>query len=132
MSLVNTSATPTQGEQTQIKVKEPKRILHFSDGTLEEYSSDEAEADQVDNTPQVQEIPSDWIPWLWYSTTNVGYKTLEVCDSIGEYLADFFGITSSKYYAEIEHYKESLAKQEIEGSLQNVDTNNRDQLSVNF
>lgn len=28
-----------------IKVKVPKRILHFSDGTLEEYSTDEDETD---------------------------------------------------------------------------------------
>lgn len=127
MSIVNTSSSyTTQGEQTQIKVKDPKRILHFSDGTLEEYSSDEGDAEQVDNSPQVQEVPSEWIPWFWYTSANVGVKTLEVCDSIGEYLADFFGITSSKYYAEIEHYKESLAKQETER-----ETNNKEQLSVN-
>lgn len=34
-----------------IKVKVPKRVLHFSDGTLEEYSDD----DEVDSTPQNEE-----------------------------------------------------------------------------
>lgn len=43
------------GEQSgdnsaKIKVKVPKRVLHFSDGTLEEYSDDE-----VDSTPQNEE-----------------------------------------------------------------------------
>lgn len=33
-----------------IKVKVPKKILHFSDGVLEEYSDDE-----VDSTPQEKE-----------------------------------------------------------------------------
>lgn len=32
---------------TSVRVKAPRRILHFSDGTLEEYSSDE-ESDKVD------------------------------------------------------------------------------------
>lgn len=34
-----------------IKVKVPKRILHFSDGVLEEYSDD----DEVDSAPQEKE-----------------------------------------------------------------------------
>lgn len=39
---------------SSIRVKEPKRILHFSDGTLEEYSSD----DEVDG-PTNQKKQSD-------------------------------------------------------------------------
>lgn len=122
MSVINTSGDSNQGEQTQIKVKEPKRILHFSDGTLEEYSSDE-EVDQVDTPAPVQEIPSDWMPWVWYTTSNIGHKTLAVCDSLGEYLADFFGITSPKYQAELEYYKESLKKSCDNCSCNSVEMN---------
>lgn len=38
---------------TAVKVKVPKRVLHFSDGVLEEYSDDEVDAD---NAPAKQEI----------------------------------------------------------------------------
>lgn len=34
---------------TSVRVKTPKRIIHFSDGTLEEYSSDD-ETDNMDKT----------------------------------------------------------------------------------
>lgn len=103
----------SSSDQSRVKLKEPKRILHFSDGTLEEYSTDE-ETEQVDHSSTNTEVPTDWIPWLWYATTTTGYKTLEICDSVGEYLANFFGITSSKYHAEIEYYKESLKAKENE------------------
>lgn len=33
----------TGTSETAVKVKTPKRILHFSDGTLEEYSTDDEE-----------------------------------------------------------------------------------------
>lgn len=101
----------TNSELNTIRIKEPKRVLHFSDGVIEEFSSDEdvddvPDSDQssTENTP----VPSEWIPWILYTTSSLGYKTLEVCDSIGEYLADMFGITSSKYYAEVEYYKENI------------------------
>lgn len=43
-----------QQSPTQIRIKAPKRILHFSDGILEEYSSD----DEVDG-PSNQNKQSD-------------------------------------------------------------------------
>lgn len=37
-------------EGASVKIKKPKRVLHFSDGVLEEYSTDEDEKeDVVDN-----------------------------------------------------------------------------------
>lgn len=41
------------GGDASIKVKVPKRVLHFSDGVLEEYTDDEVDAD---NAPQKQEV----------------------------------------------------------------------------
>uniref|UniRef100_A0A8D8W586 Protein FAM177A1 n=1 Tax=Cacopsylla melanoneura TaxID=428564 RepID=A0A8D8W586_9HEMI len=110
----NTESSPLDESETQtkLKLKQPRRILHFSDGTLEEYSTDE-ETDQVDNTVCHIEPPTDWIPWIWYTSTNAAYKALQVCDMIGEYLAHFFGITSPKYHAEIEYYKESLQARQM-------------------
>ncbi|KAL1456472.1 hypothetical protein WDU94_001203 [Cyamophila willieti] len=111
MVLVRSNTEPSPSEEsethTKLKLKQPRRILHFSDGTLEEYSTDE-EMDQVDNTVCTIDPPTDWIPWIWYTSTNAAYKTLAICETIGEYLANFFGITSSKYHSEIEYYKKSL------------------------
>lgn len=44
------------GESANIKVKVPKRVLHFSDGVLEEYSDDE-----VDSTPPNEENESSQV-----------------------------------------------------------------------
>lgn len=40
--------------ETTVEIKEkkvPRRILHFSDGTLEEYSTDEEEEEEEDTAP---------------------------------------------------------------------------------
>ena len=42
--------------ETPVKKKVPRRILHFSDGVMEEYSTDEEEEDEVDNTPKVNPV----------------------------------------------------------------------------
>lgn len=39
-----------------------------------------------------------WAPWL----AHVSHKALAACDSVGEKVADFLGITSPKYSYEIE------------------------------
>lgn len=41
---------------TSIHVKTPKRILHFSDGILEEYSSDDEIDGQHDKNKQSDEV----------------------------------------------------------------------------
>lgn len=47
LNIITTVSEPEQSPPTtasSINIKKPKRILHFSDGTMEEYSSD----DEVD------------------------------------------------------------------------------------
>jgi len=97
----------------------PRRVLHFSDGTLEEYSTDEEDgveprATQKNATQLTSIDPKSltWVPWFWYQTAVVGTKTLEVCDYLGESLAAFFGITTPKYQFEIDHYQHMLAEEE--------------------
>ena len=41
---------------TEPKKKVPRKILHFSDGTLEEYSTDEEEPVTEDTTPPVDPV----------------------------------------------------------------------------
>lgn len=56
MVLVDPDAVNNGGSanstSSAVRVKQPKRILHFSDGVLEEYSTDEEEVDglQKDQT----------------------------------------------------------------------------------
>ncbi|KAG8288057.1 hypothetical protein J6590_025401 [Homalodisca vitripennis] len=99
--------------------KVPRKILHFSDGTLEEYSTDEedgVEPKVVQKTTQqltsVDPKSLTWGPWIWYQTTTAGSKTLEVCDYLGESLASFFGITTPKYQFEIDHFNQLVAEEE--------------------
>ena len=62
-----------------------------------------------------------WVPWALYLGWLAGTSTLAVCDSIGERLAWWLGITSPKYYYEIQEAKrmkreeeERLARQDAE------------------
>lgn len=99
--------------------KVPRRVLHFSDGTIEEYSTDEEDGPEPKVVQQnVQQLTSidpktlAWMPWFWYQTAVAGSKTLEVCDYLGESLASFFGITTPKYQFEIDHYQQMVAEEE--------------------
>lgn len=105
------------GAEAEPKKRVPKRILHFSDGTLEEYSSDEEESEVCQPRYETQLMQSNlnsapWMPWFWYQTVYVGSKALAVCDYLGESLANFFGIISPKYEYEIEQYRKMIAEEE--------------------
>ncbi|XP_032685475.1 protein FAM177A1 [Odontomachus brunneus] len=109
---------------TQVNMdKKPKRILHFSDGVMEEYSSeDEIDMPKSNKTmSQIDPKTMKWLPWAWYQTTWLSSKMLDGCDYVGEFLANFLGITAPKYQFEINEFyrlqaleKEMLHKQDLE------------------
>lgn len=93
--------------------KAPRRILHFSDGTMEECSSDEDEPDTSAKViAEVHPNTLSWGPWIWHYTVNIGRKSLQVCDYLGEHLASLFGITTPKYQYEIDEYNRIMAEEE--------------------
>ncbi|XP_072764870.1 uncharacterized protein [Anoplolepis gracilipes] len=86
--------------------KKPRRVLQFSDGVMEEYSSED-EVDMPKNNKTVSQIDTknlNWLPWAWHQTTWISSKMLDGCDYVGECLANFFGITAPKYQFEINEF----------------------------
>lgn len=55
-----------------------------------------------------------WGPWFWYKTWRAGAGTVSALDSMGEFFASFFGITTPKYYFELEEYRRREAEQKAE------------------
>lgn len=51
-------STATDGDVT-LRVKQPKRILHFSDGTVEEFSDDEPDGSTVETSQEIDEVIID-------------------------------------------------------------------------
>ena len=102
------------------KKKVPKRILHFSDGILEEYSTDEEEREEARKQEEAEKEQSQavvtsemsWAPWLLYLAWLSASSTLRAADSLGEKLAWWLGITSPKYYYEIQEAKRMLKEEE--------------------
>ena len=101
------------------KKKVPKRILHFSDGVLEEYSTDEderAERPAREQREEQQQVVSTsdmtWLPWFVHLAWMTAAQGLAVCDSVGEKLAWWLGITSPKYYYEIQEAKRMMKEEE--------------------
>jgi len=100
--------------------KKPKRVIHFSDGTLEEYSDEEELRDGDDAaavaSPRhhhsasckaaVAEKKSPqhmrWGEYLLHMTMNFGVSSLHFCDYLGEKFAWALGITTPKYGYAIE------------------------------
>uniref|UniRef100_A0A182Y6J9 Protein FAM177A1 n=1 Tax=Anopheles stephensi TaxID=30069 RepID=A0A182Y6J9_ANOST len=109
------SETFIQNEKdVEVRVRAPKKVLHFSDGTLEEFSDDEE--DQVDKPAPapVDESKLNWGEWMRYKTCKLGTTVLAGCDYVGEGLASFLGITTPKYSYEIEEFKRMQAEQQAE------------------
>lgn len=42
-----------------LRVKQPKRILHFSDGTVEEFSDDEPDGTAIESSQEIDEVIID-------------------------------------------------------------------------
>lgn len=111
------SEVPLMKDGTAVRCKAPRKILHFSDGILEEYSSeDESEAltDDTQTLAVVDPKTLSWIPYFFHLALQMGTKTLAVCDYLGEHLAYFFGITSPKYQYELEEYQKMVQEEEEE------------------
>ncbi|XP_054706376.1 protein FAM177A1-like [Uloborus diversus] len=120
MTVENSFSLSKQATFTEINLEEiqrkklPKRLVYFSDGVLEEYSSDEeCEVDANDTQPLIDPKTLTWVPYFGYLVWLLGSRTLAVCDYLGEHLAWFFGITSPKFQYEIDQY-EKMAKEEEE------------------
>ncbi|KAH0999652.1 hypothetical protein HUJ04_006038 [Dendroctonus ponderosae] len=97
------------------KDKTPRNVLTFSDGVLEEYSSDEEEKTPSALSPIIVDPNTlTWGPWMLYKTWAAGYTTRSVIDYVGEALASFFDITTPRYYFELEEYKRRKAEKERE------------------
>ncbi|KAI0220413.1 hypothetical protein LSAT2_028088 [Lamellibrachia satsuma] len=111
---INVSLEDNTLKSTKTKKKVPRRIIHFSDGIVEEYSTDEE--DEIDNTPKVDPKTLTWLPWFWYYTINMSFGALSAVDFCGEKLAWLFGITSPKYQYAIDEYNrlEAEEKEEME------------------
>ncbi|XP_035220961.1 protein FAM177A1-like isoform X2 [Stegodyphus dumicola] len=98
----------TEINLSEIKEKKlPKRLVYFSDGILEEYSSDEdiCDGECQDTQPLIDAKTLPWIPYFGYLIWWIGSRTLSVCDYLGENLAWFLGITSPKFQYELEQYE---------------------------
>lgn len=105
LSEIILNETTDTDAQDNKSLKRPKRVLHFSDGDLEEYSEDETDSSNANK--MINEIDPKsltWIPWAWHQTTWIGGKVLDGCDCVGEWLAGFFGITAPKYQFEINEF----------------------------
>lgn len=53
------SSTTTADGDVALRVKQPKRILHFSDGTVEEYSDDEPDGPTIQSSQEIDEVITD-------------------------------------------------------------------------
>jgi len=106
----------SQPAENPKKKKIPRRIIHCSDGIYEEYSTDEEGDELEDKSEHRQEIVDPksltWVPWMVYYSWLAGSTFFQYCDSWGEKLAWFFGITSPKYYYELEEFKKMQLEEE--------------------
>ncbi|KAL5274535.1 FAM177A1 family protein [Megaselia abdita] len=109
------SATITNDMNNTVEnQRRPKKLIHCSDGVIEDSSSD----DEVDRTSEYKndetlaiEKELQWGPYFKYKTLKAGYMILNGVDAAGGALANFFGISTPKYSSEI-YFHEKDVKEE--------------------
>lgn len=94
------------------KVKIPRRLIHCSDGILEEYSSDEDDNDAEEEYQLPNPATLSWLGYAWYLTLKTAFGGLAVADYLGEKFAYWLGITSPKFEYELNQ----LRREAIEDS----------------
>ena len=112
--------------ETQLPVKQPKNIIRCSDGYIEEYSTDDEQIEEKENEEK-REKEWNTLPYSdvksavsWSQLANVYFwrntrRIQWLGWSIGEFAADFLGITSARYQSEIDmalRQKEEQERQE--------------------
>ncbi|XP_014871659.1 protein FAM177A1-like isoform X2 [Poecilia latipinna] len=109
------------GQRTEPKEKAPRRIIHFSSGeTMEEYSTDEEEAEDPEAerkdllSPPIDASKMTWGPYFWFHMWRAATSTISACDYLGERMASLFGITSAKYQYAIDEYNRIKKEKEEE------------------
>lgn len=112
---------------TESRKKIPRKVVHCSDGIYEEYSTDEEEIEEQKRQEQEQRKRAlidpktlSWGPWIFHMSWLLGTGLLNRCDHYGEKLAWFFGITSPKYYWEIQEFKK-MKEEEAERQKQEAE-----------
>ncbi|KAL7060108.1 hypothetical protein AAHC03_09410 [Spirometra sp. Aus1] len=99
--------------ESSISGKQPKRVIHCSDGTITEYSDDD---DAVSPTVEIQQQDSEaltWPSWLWKQASKASKMVTIVSDWMGEKCASLMGVTEPKFDLYIREH-EFLKKQEEE------------------
>jgi len=109
---------PQERKSSQCFMVKQKKILHFSDGIMEQCSSDEEGVHRVSQTATLVDPRTlSWMPWIHHNAS----KALALFDYAGESIADFLGITSPKYsyeIAEAQRMKEDEAKEMKERDIE--------------
>ncbi|XP_059619671.1 uncharacterized protein LOC132263747 [Phlebotomus argentipes] len=100
-----------------LSIKKPSRVLHFSDGVLEEFSDTEDEVDQNKNKVEVSTIDEsqmNWPTWMIHKAGQTKDTVVSGCEYVGEALASFLGITTSKFDMEYEEYRRKEEQKALE------------------
>jgi len=121
------SAAASSEEKRRRRV--PRRVIHCSDGVVEEYSTDEEELEELrrkeenerKKTALIDPKTLTWLPWMLHYTWNFGSSFIGYCDFFGEKLAWFFGITSPKYYYELEEYRREQEAEEEQAKKEDIE-----------
>ncbi|XP_034487109.1 uncharacterized protein LOC117791453 [Drosophila innubila] len=124
MTTTTTATTTTNGGRCEtdhisaLELQSNRRMLYFSDGCMEELSSDsdsDAETDVPDKGYDEQlQREMALGPRLRYKASKVGNNILAGIDYVGGGLASFLGITNSKYASELKYHKRAKEQAEAE------------------
>ncbi|XP_061389973.1 uncharacterized protein LOC133325207 [Musca vetustissima] len=103
---------------TTLELQKSKRVLHFSDGTMEDFSDSDGEetVDTADMNVNIDVNTLPTVPRIKYKVYQAGCKFLNGIDYVGGGLANFLGITSPKFMSEsdIEAVYKEQAEKEVE------------------
>ena len=129
---IELAAAVSPSDKATSKTKVPRRIIHCSDGVVEEFSTDDEDDEDENDTLHDESAPPattvvnpqrlSWLPWVVHYTVFAGKGIFKYCDHYGEKIAWFLGITSPRYYYEIEDFKRTQEEEEEEARKNKLET----------
>uniref|UniRef100_A0ABM5FN84 Protein FAM177B isoform X4 n=1 Tax=Pogona vitticeps TaxID=103695 RepID=A0ABM5FN84_9SAUR len=99
------------GAKTSKEHKTPRKVIYFANGeSMEEYSTEEEDAEENKPEPLINTANLSWGGYLRFWALRIAATSFFTCEFLGGKFAALFGLTQAKYQYAIDEYYRTQKK----------------------
>ncbi|XP_020642292.2 protein FAM177B isoform X4 [Pogona vitticeps] len=100
------------GAKTSKEHKTPRKVIYFANGeSMEEYSTEEEDAEENKPEPLINTANLSWGGYLRFWALRIAATSFFTCEFLGGKFAALFGLTQAKYQYAIDEYYRTQKKE---------------------